>query len=273
MNNNNMGMNGINNNNMGMYEMNNNNMGMNRINNNNMGMNRMNNNMGMNGMNNNMGMNGMNNNMGMNGMNNNNMGMNRMNNNNMGMYEMSNNKMGMNGMNNNNMGMNRMNNNNMGMNEINNNNMNMKYFLMENIFKECQNIKDPYEIQKNIVKKMNLEKECPVYLNNNAQKISFFTSSSVENNNNKNCNLINIHFVTMKGNSHIKQYNKFMKIRDMLEDFVISFGLSKDALRRIQFLYNATNLYKLEDNLTLDEFNICDHCRINVVDMFDVIGA
>ena len=233
------------NNNMGMYEMNNNDMGMNGMNNNNMGMYKMNNNdMGMNGINNN--------NMGMNGMNNN-MEMNRMGNNNMGMYEMNNNDMGMNG--------------------INNNNMNMKYFLMENIFNEYQNIKDPYEIQKKIVKKMNLGKECPVYLNNNAQKISLFTSSSVENNNNKNCNLINIHFVTMKGNSHIKQYNKFMKIRDMLEDFVISFGLSKDALRRIQFLYNATNLYKLDENLSLEEFNICDHCRINVIDMFDVIGA
>ena len=218
----------------------------------------MNNNMVNNNMNNNM----FNNNMGYN----NNMRMNGMNNNN-------NNNMGMNGINNNNMGMYEMNNNDMGMNGINNNNMNMKYFLMENIFNEYQNIKDPYEIQKKIVKKMNLGKECPVYLNNNAQKISLFTSSSVENNNNKNCNLINIHFVTMKGNSHIKQYNKFMKIRDMLEDFVISFGLSKDALRRIQFLYNATNLYKLEENLSLDEFNICDHCRINVVDMFDVIGA
>ena len=272
MNNNNMGMNGMNNNNMGMNRMGNNNMGMYEMNNNDMGMNRMNNNnMGMNGMNNNnMGMNRMgNNNMGMYEMNNNDMGMNEINNNNMGMNRMNNN-MEMNVINNNNMGMNRMD-NNMGMNGINNN-MNMKYFLMENIFKECQNIKDPYEIQKKIVKKMNLGNE-PIYLNNNAQKISFFTSSSVENNNNKNCNLINIHFVTMKGNSHIKQYNKFMKIRDMLEDFIISFGLSKDALRRIQFLYNATNLYKLDENLSLEEFNICDHCKINVIDMFDVIGA
>ena len=146
---------------------------------------------------------------------------------------------------------------------------------MENLFKEFQNIEDPYEIQKKMVMKNNFRKECPVNLNNNAQKISFFNSSSVDNNINniQNCNLINIHFVTMKGNSHVKKYNKYMKIRDMLENFVISFGLSKDSLKRIQFLFNATNLYKLGENIRLNEFNIVDHCRINVVDMFDVIGA
>jgi hypothetical protein len=198
------------------------------------------------------------------------------------MNGMNNNNMGMNGMNNNNMEMNGINNNNMGMNGINNNmgynnNMNMNFFLMENLFKEFQNIEDPYEIQKKMVMKNNFRKECPVNLNNNAQKISFFNSSSVEfnnnNNNNQNCNLINIHFVTMKGNSHVKVYNRFMKIRDMLENFVVSFGLSKDALKRIQFLFNATNLYKLGENMKLNEFNIGDHCRINVIDMFDVIGA
>jgi len=312
MNNNNMGMNGVNNNNMGMNGMNNNNnMGMNGMNNNNMRMNGMNNNnnMRMNGMNNNnMRMNGMNNNnMRMNGMNNNNnIGMNGINNNNMRMNGMNNNNnMGMNGINNNNMGMNEMNNNNIGMsrtynnmemNKINNNNigmsrtydnieenrinnnmgfnsnMNMEFLLMKNILNEYQKIKDPYEVQKNIVMKMNSGKECAV-LNKNNQKISFLTSSSEDNNNDQNHDLINLHFITLKGNKHVKRYRKNMKIRDMLEHFVVSFGLSKDALMRIQFLFNATNLYKLDKNMTLNEFNIIDHSRINVIDMYDVIGA
>ena len=113
-----------------------------------------------------------------------------------------------------------------------------------------------------------------VNLNKNSQSLSFFTSSSVENNNNKqNLDLINIHFETMKGNSHVKKYYRFMKISDMLESFITSFGLSKDALKRVHFLYNATNLAKLDKNLKLNEFNIVDHSKINVIDMYDVIGA
>ena len=283
-----MGMNGMNNN-IGMNGMNNN-MGMNRMNNN-MGMNRMNNNIGMNGMNNNMGMNRTNNNIGMNGMNNN-IGMNRTNNNigmngmnnNIGMNR-TNNNIGMNGMNNN-IGMNGMNNNirmngmnnNIRMNKMNNNMdftnfMNFDFFLMENLFNECKNIEDPYEIQKKMVMNNNLKKKCPINLNSNAQSLSFFTSSSVENNNKQNVDLINIHFVTMKGNSHVKTYYRFMKISDMLESFITSFGLSKDALKRVHFLFNATNLSKLDKNLKLNEFNIVDHSKINVIDMYDVIGA
>ena len=77
----------------------------------------------------------------------------------------------------------------------------------------------------------------------------------------------------MRGNRHNKKYNKHMKIRDMLEDFVLSFGLTKDALRRVQFLYNATNLIKLDKNKTLSQFHMTDHCKVNVIDLYNVIGA
>ena len=77
----------------------------------------------------------------------------------------------------------------------------------------------------------------------------------------------------MKGNKHIKFFDKNMKIIDMLESFIQNFGISKNALNRIQFLYNATLLNNLDKNMTLDQFNIRNNSRINVIDQQDVIGA
>ena len=66
-------------------------------------------------------------------------------------------------------------------------------------------------------------------------------------------------------------YNKNMKIRKMLEDFLTKFGLSKNSLDRVQFLYNATIINKLD--MTLSQFNIVNNSKINVIDIHNVIGA
>ena len=281
------------------------NMGQNMKGNMNTGM-RMNNNMGMN-MNMNMGMNiimggnnnRINNNFGMNnnnnfGMKNNNFGMNnnnnfRMNNNNFGMnnnnnFGMNNNNFGMNnnninfGMNNNpNFGMNNgMNNNNFGImqnNFVNSPNLN----ILEALYNQYKLINDPYEMQKKIV--FGLVKNNFIqysnYYNKNAPPLSFLTQSSAYNNNfnPSNSDIINVIFITMKGNTHLRQYNKNITIKDMLEDFVKNMGLNTNSLKRIQFLYNATLLNNLPQNMTLTQFNIGDNSRINIIDMFNVIGA
>ena len=211
------------------------------------------------GMNMNMGNNiGMNNNM---NNNNNNFGMNN-NNNNFGM-------------NNNNFGMNN-NNNNFGMmqNNIMFSNYSKNISLLEKLYNQYKFIKDPYEMQKKIALGLNNGAQYQNYFNKNALPFGFFTTSSTDNNSIPfNSEYINVIFVTMKGNSHIKLYKPNMKIKEMLEDFVIKNGLHTNTLNRIQFLYNATLLNNLPENMTLTQFNIVNNSKINVVDMFNVIGA
>ena len=113
------------------------------------------------------------------------------------------------------------------------------------------------------------------YCNKNAPPLSFLTQSSAFNNffNSSDANIINVCFLTMKGNSHLRQYNKNITIKEMLEDFVKNMGLNINSLKRIQFLYNATLLNNLPNNLTLTQFNIMNNSKINVIDMFNIIGA
>ena len=59
----------------------------------------------------------------------------------------------------------------------------------------------------------------------------------------------------------------------MLQSFLQGFGIGKNALSRIQFLYSATLLNGLDINMTLDQFHIRNGSRINVIDMHNVIGA
>ena len=226
------------------------------------------------GMNMNMGNNiGMNNNM---NNNNNNFGMNNNNNN----FGMNNNNFGMNknnnfGMNNNNFGM--INNNNnfaMMQNNIMFSNYSKNISLLEKLYNQYKFIKDPYEMQKKIALGLNNGAQYQNYFNKNALPFGFFTTSSTDNNSIPfNSEYINVIFVTMKGNSHIKLYKPNMKIKEMLEDFVIKNGLHTNTLNRIQFLYNATLLNNLPENMTLTQFNIVNNSKINVVDMFNVIGA
>ena len=254
------------NNNMPM----NNNMNMNYNNmlmNNNMPMN---NNMNMNYnnmlMNNNMFMNNMamNNNFGMNNMAmNNNLGMNNNMNNNMGMFNniQKNNNIKMN---------NKFRNNNIG-NNNNINNINNQNMLMQDLFNQIKSLEDHYEMQKKVANFIKFSK----YVNPKIQPLPFFSQSTAEE---KNINsfdneIINVIFVMLKGNKHSKLYNKNKKIHDMLKDFVTSFGLNEKSLERIQFLYNATLLNKLPKDMTLSKFHINNNSKINVIDMFDVIGA
>ena len=98
-------------------------------------------------------------------------------------------------------------------------------------------------------------------------------SSNYGQQNNLSPDKINIHFITMKGNKHIRVFNKNDKIKDALESFLASVGVNKNALTQIKFLYNAINLNNLDKDITLNDFNIKDLSSINVIDRNNIIGA
>ena len=153
-------------------------------------------------------------------------------------------------------------------------NNNSQMFLMKNIFENLKFEEDPYKIQKGIA----------ICLNNNTSDKnnvlggnSLFTTSTnddnFKNNNNDSKDIINIIFISMKGHTHNRKYNKNGKIRDILESFLEGFGLPKSALKEIHFLYNAANLNNLKENVTLKQFNIVNFARINIIDMKNIIAA
>ena len=143
---------------------------------------------------------------------------------------------------------------------------------MQNLYNQFKGINDSYEMQKKIALGLNNGVTYKPFTNNNVPFLSFLTQSSKDNNfNPSNSDIINVVFVTMKGNNHMRFYNKNMKIREMLEDFLTKFGLSKNSLDRVQFLYNATIINKL--NMKLSQFNIVNNSKINVIDIHNVIGA
>ena len=272
------------NNNMNMINQKNMNI-MNQSNMNKIFMNMMNQNK-MNMMNqNNMNMMNQNN---MNMMNQNNMNM--MNQNNMNMINPNN----MNMMNQNNMNI--MNQNNMNMMINNPNFMNMnnnipnlsrnnynQNFMINNFFNNNQKINkmkqvfeelkfsDPYMLQKGIGKELN---ESKPYVAGGNKLPDFLTLSSTDSKcNNPEPNSVNIVFVTMQGNRHIRNFNSNDKIRYVLEEAIKSFGLHSNALKKIYFLHNAANLNNLNPNKTLKQLNIVNSSRINVIDISNIIGA
>ena len=145
--------------------------------------------------------------------------------------------------------------------------------LMENLFKQLQFDDNGFAIQLGIANGLyNMSSNNYVLAGNKNYK--FLTTSSGNNFAELgDPNYINIVFVTMKGNKHIRQYYTYETINSVLEKFVISVGLSKDALTKITFLFNATNLNTLGKSMTLSEFNVKNNSRINVIDISDVIGA
>ena len=171
-----------------------------------------------------------------------------------------------------------MNNNNNNMNYMPNinNNMVIKYpnlSLMENLFKQLKFNDNGFAIQLGIANGL-YSMPCNNYVLAGDQNFNFLTKSSGSNFFEMgDPNYINIVFITMKGNKHIRQYYSYEKIKSVLEKFVISVGLSKDALKKITFLFNATNLNTLSKDITLDEFNIKNNSRVNVIDISNVIGA
>ena len=76
-----------------------------------------------------------------------------------------------------------------------------------------------------------------------------------------------------QGNQHTRSYNQNETIRNMLKQFVNSFGLSENTLKEIIFFHNAVNLNNIDQNLTLKEQRIHNNARINVMDLNDIIGA
>ena len=265
----NMNMNMMNRNqNMNMMMNNNQNMNMNMMMNNNqnmnMNMNMMNSNQNMNMMNSNQNMNMMNSNQNMNMMNNN------QNINNMNMFNNNNMK---------NIGINNQVNNN-NINNNFNNNLNQKLLLMYQLFKQLMSPKvpgiepDPYEIQRGIGRGLNNNQPYNNYVSggNQLPKV-FITSSEGIESANPGPNKVNLIFVMMQGNKHTKTFKKNEKIRYVLEQFVESFGLSTNTLKKIYFLFNATNLNNLEKHKTLEDFHIVNNSRINVIDLKNIIGA
>ena len=257
----------MNQNNMNMNNRYNKNMNMNNGYNNNMS-NRFNNNLNMN-QNNNMN-NRYNNNMNMNNIN-------MMNGNNFN-NNMMNQKNNMNCPNQCNNNCIYMNNNNNNMNYVPNINNNMvinhpNLSLLENLFKQLKFNENGFEIQLGIANSL-YNVPCNNHVFAGDQNYNFLTKSSGTNFFEiGDPNYINIIFITMKGNKHIRQYYTYEKINSVLEKFVISVGLSKDALKKITFLFNATNLNTLSKDITLEEFNIKNNSRVNVIDISNVIGA
>ena len=155
-------------------------------------------------------------------------------------------------------------------------NNNNSQILMKNIFDNLKFEEKPYKMQKAIA----------FCLDNNNNKSNencvlggnglFTTSSNDENiqiNDNNSKDIINIVFVTMKGNRHNRKCNQNDTIKNVLENFLEGFGLPKTALKEIIFLNNAINLNNLEDNITLKQFRILNNSKINIVDMKNIIGA
>jgi hypothetical protein len=156
------------------------------------------------------------------------------------------------------------------MNDINN--YNSKIFLMKNMYEQLKFEEDPYRIQKGIAFCLDNNKSNG---NHVCGGNPLFTTSSNDENfqNNNSKDIINIIFLSMKGNKHNRKYNQNDKIRNVLENFLEGFGLPKNALKEIQFLYNAVNLNNLNENVILKDFNIKDFARINIIDMKNIIGA
>ena len=152
-----------------------------------------------------------------------------------------------------------------------NNGINNNYkFLMQNLFDQVKTEDDPYKIQKVMSFCMNNNKPYEKFVSGGKQ---MFTTSSNDESNDNNEDMIQIVFVSMKGNKHIRKYNKNEEINSVLQKFVEGFGLNKNALKKIYFLYNAANLNSLKENTTLKDANLINNSRINVIDINNIIGA
>ena len=212
-------------------------------------------------------------NMNMDVMNNmNNMNMNMMNNN-KNLTNQNNLKLAMNMNNNNNFGMINMPNNGMNMNMANFNKNFSNMNLLLNLYNKFKNQNNGFAIQLGIALGLNKNKPYNNYLK--PPSFAFLTSSSNDTNFQEfgNPDVINIVFITMKGNKHSRKFLKNEKINVALKKFLISVGLNENALNKIQFLCNATNLNTLDKNMTLQQFNITNNTKINVIDRNNIIGA
>ncbi len=144
---------------------------------------------------------------------------------------------------------------------------------MENLYNQYKFEEDPFLIQKGIALGLNNNQPYKMYVAGGNQSYDFLTKSSNDYKQNKDSNKINIVFCTMRGTRHLRSYNPNDKIIDALESFLMSVGVSKNALSKICFLYNAANLNNLDKKMTLKDFKIRDNAKINVTDLNNIIGA
>ena len=143
---------------------------------------------------------------------------------------------------------------------------------MKNLFDQVRNEDEVYNIQKVMSFCMNSNKPYEKLLSR--RKEIFTTSSNDESNYNANDeDMIQIVFVSMKGNRHIRMFNKNEEIKSVLEKFLEGFGLNRNALKKIHFLFNASNLNNLKENTTLKDVNLINHSKVNVIDINNIIGA
>ena len=181
-------------------------------------------------------------------------------------------------MNQNNMRMNP-NQNNMMMNQnmfmtntINNNFNNQQFSFKEQLFRQFQNVGDPYQIQKGIALGLNNGQEYQNYVAGGNQIHNFLKTSSNDYQRG-GFDKVNIVFAVMKGNIHSRVYQRKETVRNMLIKFIKSVGLMEYHLNNIYFLFNAGKLNSINQDKTLDEIGLINGSRITVIDLKDIIGA
>ena len=144
---------------------------------------------------------------------------------------------------------------------------------MENVYNKllAQNLQnDPVKMQNYIAKEINNWKPYVHDINGHTSNKLFMSSSgSIK----KDENLINIHFITLRANEHIRQYKKKDTLQFMFDDFMKFLGIAPEAIKEIYFIFSATNLNHQNKNKTLEQLRILDHSRINVIDSKNIIGA
>ena len=155
---------------------------------------------------------------------------------------------------------------------MNNNLFFQQQLFMKQLIERYSLMKNSYDIQRDILNLMNNNNN-PIVSGGNKFNNIFTTSSNDNNDNGQNSDIINIIFRMSQGNQHTRSYNQNETIRNMLKQFVNSFGLSENTLKEIIFLHNAVNLNNIDQNLTLKEQRIHNNARINVMDLNDIIGA
>ena len=171
--------------------------------------------------------------------------------------------------NNNNFNNNNFNNNNCNNNFNNNYNdeNNEKINQMKELYNKFSSL-EPYEFQKKIAKNPNNNNNLSDQLND-----PFLSSSKEKECENPEEDTVNIVFIMMKGNKHLKNYKKNETIKNVLEKFIKDLDIHVNTLKEIYFLFNATNLNNVNPNKTIEDLYIRNFTRINVIDMKNIIGS
>ena len=166
-------------------------------------------------------------------------------------------------------------NNNINNNMINNNITQSSKDLKCNLFQKFQGEKDAYAFQKGIVLGLNNNQNYQRYEGNGNRIHNFNNFSSSENQSNiNNKDIVNIIFSAMKGNIHSRIFNKHDTVKNMLIKFMKSVGLNEYHLDKIYFLFNAYKLNEANNQKkTIEEMGLKNGSKITIIDTKDIIGA